>query len=161
MAEEQRQPADNLVTTQHALADGRPYTATTGTVVLREEVTTDGRFDGHRPKAEVFVTAYTLDGADPLTRPVTFAFNGGPGSSSVWLHLGVLGPRRVLMGDAGALADHLQTRYGMYLNGLMLISTVLDFGTVHFAMTSGGSPVLEGRAESGSREGWPCGVGTT
>ncbi|MER6944427.1 peptidase S10 [Nonomuraea sp. NPDC000554] len=218
MAEEQRQPADNLVTTQHALTDGRPYTATTGTVVLREEVTTDGRFDGHRPKAEVFVTAYTLDDADPLTRPVTFAFNGGPGSSSVWLHLGVLGPRRVLMGDAGALlpppygladnaetllnvsdlvlvdpistgfsraaegekaepyhgftgdlesvgeiirlwttrngrwmspkflagesygtvraaalADHLQTRYGMYLNGLMLISSVLDFGTVVFA----------------------------
>jgi len=47
--------------------------------------------------------AYTLDDADARTRPVTFAFNGGPGSSSVWLHLGLLGPRRVLMGDAGDL----------------------------------------------------------
>ncbi len=52
----------------------------------------DDVFDGHKPKAEVFLTAYTLDGADPLTRPVTFAFNGGPGSASVWLHLGLLGP---------------------------------------------------------------------
>ncbi len=47
----------------------------------------------------MFVVAYTLDGADPATRPVTFAFNGGPGSSSVWLHLGLLGPRRVVSGD--------------------------------------------------------------
>ena len=49
------------------------------------------------------MTSYVLDGADPRTRPVTFAFNGGPGSSSVWLHLGLLGPRRVVMGDVGAL----------------------------------------------------------
>jgi carboxypeptidase C (cathepsin A) len=38
---------------------------------------------------------------DPATRPITFAFNGGPGSSSVWLHLGALGPKRVVMGDDG------------------------------------------------------------
>ncbi|MFI6324562.1 S10 family peptidase [Nonomuraea sp. NPDC050556] len=211
------EPADNLVTTQHTLPSGAGYTATTGRVVLREESFTDGKFDGFKAKAEVFVTAYTLDGADPAERPVTFAFNGGPGSSSVWLHLGVLGPRRVVMGDAGALlappyaladnhetllnesdlvfidpvstgfsraaegekadpfhgftgdiesvgeiirlwtsrngrwmspkflagesygtlraaalADHLQTRYGMYLNGLMLISSVLDFITGDF-----------------------------
>jgi carboxypeptidase C (cathepsin A) len=53
------------------------------------------------------VTSYVVDGpdggADPR-RPVTFAFNGGPGSSSVWLHMGLFGPRRVLMGDAGNLA---------------------------------------------------------
>ncbi|MCP2258981.1 Carboxypeptidase C (cathepsin A) [Streptoalloteichus tenebrarius] len=214
------EPTDDLVTTRHTLtADGREltYTATAGRVVLRREVHNDGRFDGHLPKAEVFVTAYTLDGADPGTRPVTFAFNGGPGSSSVWLHLGLFGPRRVVMGDAGnllpppygltdnaetllahsdlvfvdpvstgysravkgekpedyhgfqgdlesvgeiirlwttrhgrwmspkflagesygtlraaALADHLQTRYGMYLNGLVLISAVLDMGTIRF-----------------------------
>jgi carboxypeptidase C (cathepsin A) len=170
----------------------------------------------------VFVSAYTVDPepggpGDPRRRPVTFAFNGGPGSSSVWLHLGLLGPRRVLMGDAGelrpppygladnpqtllahsdlvfidpvstgysrptkgekakefhgytgdlesvgevirlwtsrngrwmspkylcgesygtlraaGLARHLQERYGMYLNGLMLISSVLDGGTLEF-----------------------------
>ncbi len=112
VAEEQKQPAattptDDLVSTQHVLSIGRKklkYTATTGRIVLRQEVLTEGKFDGHRPKAEVFLTAYTLDGADAADRPVTFAFNGGPGSSSVWLHLGLLGPRRVVSGDAGDLA---------------------------------------------------------
>src|ERR1041385_5409668 len=86
------EPTDDLVTTPHSLTiDGRElnYTATTGRIILRKEVITDGKFDGHKPTAEVFVTAYTMDGADPTKRPVTFAFNGGPGSSSVWLHLGL------------------------------------------------------------------------
>ncbi len=177
-------------------------------------------FTGVKPKAEVSMTAYVLEDrngkADPA-RPVTFAFNGGPGSSSVWLHLGLLGPRRADSGDVGAptpppyglldnpdtllvesdlvfidpvstgfsraveggtpkdyhgftadiasvgelirlwttregrwlspklvigesygttraaaLADHLQTTHGMYLNGVMLISSVLDFATLDF-----------------------------
>ena len=165
--------------------------------------------------ASVFYVAYTrLDETNPA-RPVTFCFNGGPGSSSVWLHLGALGPRRVKMnpdgtlppppfglvdndysilgasdlvfidpvatgfsraakeekGDAffgdradldsvgefirlwttrherwlspkflcgesygvfraAGLADHLRSRYGMYLNGLILVSGVLDFATI-------------------------------
>ena len=100
------EPSDDLVTTSHTV--GTPfgdlrYDATSGRIVLREEVHTDGAFDGHQAKVEMFVVAYTLADADPATRPVTFAFNGGPGSSSVWLHLGLLGPRRVLSGDAGAL----------------------------------------------------------
>ena len=187
--------------------------------MLRKEVLTDGKFDGNLPKAEVFVTAYTLDGADPGQRPVTFAFNGGPGSSSVWLHMGLFGPRRVVSGDvgnlvpppygitdnpetllvhsdlvfidpvgtgysrpikgdkagdfhgfqpdiesvgevirlwtsrngrwlspkfvagesygttrAGGLAQHLQERHGMYLNGLILISAALDFATIDFGV---------------------------
>src|SRR5215207_355572 len=84
-------PADQLTTTQHVLTIGRrklKYTATTGRIVLRQEVLTEGTFDGHVPKAEVFLTAYTLDDADASNRPVTFAFNGGPGSSSLWLHMG-------------------------------------------------------------------------
>ncbi|MFD9737027.1 S10 family peptidase [Umezawaea sp. NPDC059074] len=213
-------PEDDLVSAQHSITVKRRklnYTTTTGRVVLRQEVVAEGKFDGHQPKAEVFVTTYTLDGADPKTRPVTFAFNGGPGSSSVWLHLGLLGPRRVVSGDVGdltpppyeladnaetllahsdlvfidpvstgysravkgekpgeyhgfqgdidsvaevirlwtsrngrwmspkflagesygtlraaALAEHLQSRFGMYLNGLMLISSVLDFTTLDF-----------------------------
>jgi carboxypeptidase C (cathepsin A) len=213
-------PTDDLVSTAHSLTVKRRklnYTATTGRIVLRKEVITDGKFDGHLPKAEVFLTAYTLDGADPAARPVTFAFNGGPGSSSVWLHLGLLGPRRAVSGDvgelapppydlvnnpqtllthsdlvfidpvstgysraitgekpgdyhgyqgdiesvgevirlwtsrngrwmspkflagesygttrAGGLAQHLQSRYSMYLNGLMLISAALDFSTLSF-----------------------------
>ena len=82
------------VSTQHVLSIGRKklkHTATTGRIVLRQEVLTEGKFDGHQPKAEVFLTAYTLDDADAADRPVTFAFNGGPGSSSIWLHLGLLG----------------------------------------------------------------------
>lgn len=54
--------------------------------------------------ASVFYIAYTrLDKTNTATRPVTFAFNGGPGSSSVWLHLGALGPRRVKMNPDGTL----------------------------------------------------------
>ncbi|MBK7405314.1 MAG: peptidase S10 [Phycisphaerales bacterium] len=55
-----------------------------------------------KPRANVFFVAYTRDGLDDAsTRPITFAYNGGPGSSSVWLHLGALGPRRVDMGPEG------------------------------------------------------------
>ncbi|MFI6427157.1 S10 family peptidase [Promicromonospora sp. NPDC050880] len=100
------EPADDLVTTRHTLhtPDGDlTYSATTGRIVLRQEVVKDEKYDGRRPKAEVSITYYTLDGADVTSRPVTFAFNGGPGSSSVWLHLGVLGPRRVDSGDVGRL----------------------------------------------------------
>lgn len=55
-----------------------------------------------KPKAQVFFVAYTLeDGSDPSTRPITFAFNGGPGSASLWLHMGALGPRRTVLSDNG------------------------------------------------------------
>jgi carboxypeptidase C (cathepsin A) len=83
-------PADRV--TRHTLAlPGRTlaFAATAGVIVLTDE---EGR-----PRAEVGFTAYTLDGADPATRPVTFAINGGPGASSAWLHLGMMGPWRVDM----------------------------------------------------------------
>lgn len=215
------EPSDDLVTTQHTLTVKRrklAYTAQTGRVVLRKEVVTDGKFEGHQAKAEVFLTSYTLDDAEPGDRPVTFAFNGGPGAASVWLHMGLLGPRRAVSGDvdspepppyrladnpdtllahsdlvfidpvatgfsraangekakdfhgftpdiesvgeiirlwtsrngrwlspkflagesygtlrAAALAEHLQERHGCYLNGIMLISSVLDMGTINFS----------------------------
>jgi carboxypeptidase C (cathepsin A) len=64
------------------------YTATAGETYLRDE---EGK-----PKAAIFTFAYTKDGVnDPTTRPVTFVWNGGPGSSSVWLHMGAMGPRRI------------------------------------------------------------------
>jgi len=115
------EPADELTSTHHTITvDGADlsYTATAGRLVLRAEGHTDDKFDGAKAKAEVFVTAYVRDGDDAyqMARPVTFAFNGGPGSSSIWLHLGLLGPRRVVMGDAGSLlpppygiADNAQT----------------------------------------------------
>lgn len=226
---------DRLTVTQHeAFIGGRrvPYTATTGLVVLRKEVhgegEAEGRFQGHLPQAEVFITAYTRDNVeDSAARPITFAFNGGPGSSSVWLHLGVLGPRRVelaadgsalpppyrlvdnehslldvsdlvfidpvstgfsrattgtksaefhgftadlesvgeiirlwlgrsgrwsspkyLAGEsygttrAAGLAGHLQQRHGIYLSGLMLLSSVLDFSTVRFDAGNDLPPLL-------------------
>jgi carboxypeptidase C (cathepsin A) len=56
--------------------------------------------DEGKPKATIFFIAYTKNGVDDLAqRPITFAFNGGPGSSSVWLHLGMLGPQRVKLPD--------------------------------------------------------------
>jgi carboxypeptidase C (cathepsin A) len=99
-------PADDLVSSRHTLRLGRrtlTYTATAGRVVLREERLTDGVYHGLTARAEIFLTSYVVDGGDSTRRPVVFVFNGGPGSSSVWLHLGLFGPRRILMGDAGEL----------------------------------------------------------
>src|SRR5438105_13278193 len=53
------------------------------------------------PEAAVFTTAYFLADSVPASRPVCFVFNGGPGSSSIWLHLGALGPKRVVIRDDG------------------------------------------------------------
>jgi carboxypeptidase C (cathepsin A) len=69
------------------------YTATTGRLPLKRP---DGKIE-----AEMFFVAYTLDGQDPAKRPLTFAFNGGPGSSTIWLHMGALGPKRVVMKPDG------------------------------------------------------------
>ena len=220
--EEKPKAVDNLVTTKHSIKiSGKTikYSATAGTMVLKEETPDrDKEAEGEKPKAQIFFVAYTKDGVnDTSKRPLTFSFNGGPGSSSVWLHLGVLGPRRVLLkndgelpkppyqlkdndysildetdlvfidpmntgytrpvegvapkqwhgfkkdielvGDfvrlyatrynrwlspkfligesygttrASGLSGYLQERHGMYLNGLMLVSAVLDFTTIDF-----------------------------
>jgi carboxypeptidase C (cathepsin A) len=213
--EEKKPPApeEKVVQTKHSIKIGGQeikYTATAGTILLKLE---DGT-----PKASIFYVAYTKDDvSDASQRPITFSFNGGPGSSSVWLHLGLLGPRRVQMGDAGALlpppyklvdndvslldisdlvfidpvstgysravpgetpqqfhgvtpdvesvadfirlyttrnkrwsspkflagesygttraaglSGYLQQRYGMYLNGIVLISSILNFETAEF-----------------------------
>jgi carboxypeptidase C (cathepsin A) len=94
---DRRTPREESIRTRHTVVvDGQEiaYTATAGTILLKEE-------DGE-PKAEVFFVAYTKDGIDRTDgRPITFSFNGGPGSSSVWLHLGLLGPRRVLLDPEG------------------------------------------------------------
>ena len=211
-------PEDNLSVTHHSVTiNGEEirYTATTGTLVLKEEIDKEGE----KAKASVFFIAYTRDDVEDMSkRPVTFSFNGGPGSSSVWLHLGVLGPRCVepdadgelphppyqlknnecsildktdlvfidpvstgfsravpgeeakqfhgfkkdiesvgdfillylgrykrwgspkfLIGEsygttrAGGLSGYLQERHGTYLNGIMLVSVVLNFQTIRFA----------------------------
>lgn len=215
-------PTDNLVTSQQrVIIAGQEisYTVTTGTIVLKEETADrEKESEGEKAKAAVFFVAYTRDDVpDKTKRPLTFSYNGGPGSSSVWLHLGLLGPRRVLMTEDGSplpppyrlvdnefslldqtdlvfidpvstgysrpvegqkakefhgfkkdietvgdfirlyttryqrwtspkfligesygttrsagLSGYLQERHGMYLNGIMLISSVLDFSTLEF-----------------------------
>jgi carboxypeptidase C (cathepsin A) len=173
-----------------------------------------------KQKAKVFYVAYTRTdiGNDPSKRPITFSFNGGPGSASVWLHMGALGPRRTELTERGeaplapyhlvdneatwldatdlvfidpvstgysrsapgedpkqfhgfkedlasvgdfirlytsrntrwaspkfiigesygttraaGLSDYLQERYGFYVNGIILVSSVLDFSSIRFA----------------------------
>ena len=84
------------VVTHHQITIGGKlvrYTATAGRLPIKD--------DGGTIDAEMFYVAYTLDGADPATRPLTFAFNGGPGSASIWLHMGALGPRKVVMQPEG------------------------------------------------------------
>jgi carboxypeptidase C (cathepsin A) len=62
-------------------------------------------FDGAlgEPQAAIMATSYILNDAEPRSRPVCFAFNGGPGSASIWLHLGALGPKRVATPDDGSM----------------------------------------------------------
>ena len=88
---------DNLVVTEHTATFGGKtvdYTATTGTIVINTDL---GQY-------EIFFTAYTAKGVeDVATRPITFAFNGGPGSASLWLHMGLLGPERIGVNAEGML----------------------------------------------------------
>jgi carboxypeptidase C (cathepsin A) len=101
--EKDKEP-EPVVTHSNVTIDGKniAYAATAGKILMKT--------DEGDPKAHVFFVAYTVEpekGAPP--RPVTFCFNGGPGSSSVWLHLGMLGPVRVkLDSDAGTLPPPTQ-----------------------------------------------------
>jgi carboxypeptidase C (cathepsin A) len=84
------------VVTHHQLAlDGKTlnYTATTGRLPIKRG---DGKIE-----AEMFFVAYTLDGQEVGKRPLTFCFNGGPGSATVWLHMGAVGPKRVVLQSNG------------------------------------------------------------
>jgi carboxypeptidase C (cathepsin A) len=88
-------PTDSVTEKSITLADKRtlPYTATAGTLTLHDQA-------GEKIGA-IFYTAYVAKGADRATRPVTFAFNGGPGAASAYLHLGLAGPRLVEFGPQG------------------------------------------------------------
>jgi len=98
-AEKERAPKDEPpVVTHHEIQVGGKtlrYTATTGYMPIRNE-------ESGEVEANIFFVAYTLDGAAPK-RPLMFSFNGGPGSASIWLHLGAIGPRRVKMLPGGEM----------------------------------------------------------
>ena len=87
--------AESSVTQHHLGAGGKSldYTATAGTLIVRD--------DNDKPIASIGYVAYVRRDAKAggAARPLTFAFNGGPGSSSLWLHMGVLGPKRVVVAD--------------------------------------------------------------
>jgi carboxypeptidase C (cathepsin A) len=86
-----------VVTRHQITVDGKPlkYTATAGRLPIKRG---DGKIE-----AEMFFVAYTLDGQDSEKRPLTFAFNGGPGSATIWLHMGAMGPRRAALRPDGLL----------------------------------------------------------
>jgi len=88
------------IVTKHSVRVGSRtlnYTTTTGFMPIKNDRSGE-------TEARIFYIAYTLDGvSDPKTRPLMFSFNGGPGSASVWLHLGAIGPRRVRMLDDGMM----------------------------------------------------------
>lgn len=71
------------------------YEAVAGTLVLHDK---DGD-DRNDPTVSMFYTAYFKKGADAAKRPITFVYNGGPGSATVWLHMGAFGPRRIVTTD--------------------------------------------------------------
>lgn len=103
--EEEKEPTPGIepnlkdvppVVTQHQITvNGHTlkYTATAGRLPIKDA---SGKIT-----AEMFYVAYTVPGVPANQRPLTFAYNGGPGSSSIWLHMGALGPRRVVMQPEG------------------------------------------------------------
>ncbi len=94
---EKSEVKEELSETSHHISVGGQqiqYKAQVGTLVLKEE--------NGKSQASIFYIAYLREGVkDAARRPITFSFNGGPGSSSVWLHLGLLGPKRTLMDEEG------------------------------------------------------------
>ncbi len=114
------EPKEVLVETQHEVeiaGEVIKYKATAGKLLMKS--------DDLKSRAEVFFIAYTKNEADAATRPVTFCFNGGPGSSSVWLHLGMLGPKRIQFPDD---ASFLKPPYQLDSNSYsMLDKTDLIF----------------------------------
>ena len=86
---------ERAVQTRHSIAVGGrtlPYTATAGTLTIRDVA--------GKPKASIFYTAYTADASRAGgNRPVTFFYNGGPGSPTLWLHMGSFGPMRLVTGS--------------------------------------------------------------
>jgi carboxypeptidase C (cathepsin A) len=92
-------PEQPPVVTHHEIHVGGKtlrYTTTAGMMPLKN-------VDTGEVEAHIFYMAYTLDGQPAERRPLTFSFNGGPGSASVWLHLGAIGPKRVRMQPDGMM----------------------------------------------------------
>ena len=87
--------AKQFVTEHEARVGGKKieYTVTAGTMLMKNEK--------DEPQALIGYTAYVAKGGNRKERPIMFAYNGGPGSASIWLHMGILGPQRAVVTDAG------------------------------------------------------------
>ncbi len=105
-----------------------PYRAVAGTIIIHAKDWSDTDWieanaeaekddDGPKPEASMFYAAYFRDGVPTANRPITFLFNGGPGSSSVWLHMGAFGPKRVETRDPG----HTTAPYSLVPNDKSLL----------------------------------------
>jgi len=90
--------------------NGISYQAVAGTLVVHEKdwndvaqnggsKNPDAKADESSPEASMFFVYYSKRGESPENRPITFLYNGGPGSSTVWLHMGAFGPKRVVTND--------------------------------------------------------------
>jgi len=92
------EPKEESSVTDHSIRIGGqtiPYKATASTTLLKN--------DKGEPTALIYSTAYTRsDVKDVSQRPIAFLYNGGPGSASIWLHMGAFGPRRVVTDNATA-----------------------------------------------------------
>ena len=112
--DDEEELSDELVETEGSVTIGGEriaYSAHTGRMVLRRE--------NGEARASIFYVAYFKDGVeDAAQRPLTVCFNGGPGSSSVWLHLGAYGPRRIDMGPEGM---QLEPPYALVDNEFSLL----------------------------------------
>ena len=114
------------------------YTATAGRLLLYNSK--------HQPTASVFYIAYTLDGANPSTRPVTFAYNGGPGGASALVDIGGFGPRRLVWPKPRSTAGE-RPPYRLVNNGDSLLNvTDLVFidavGTGYSRIVGHGKPSM-------------------
>ncbi len=84
-------PPEKPSVTHHEMVLGSKtlrYTATAGTLIIRDEE--------DKPYGSIFYVAYTLDGVEPKSRPLSFLYNGGPGSATLWLHMGSFSPVRIM-----------------------------------------------------------------
>jgi carboxypeptidase C (cathepsin A) len=105
-------PPETSSVTKHELSLGGQtihYTATAGNLLIRD--------DQDKPNASIFYVAYTQDGVEAKGRPVTFFYNGGPGASTIWLHMGSFGPVRVMTQSPEATApapfEVVQNQYSL------------------------------------------------
>lgn len=103
-------------------------------------------FEVNDKKASFFYFAYTKDDADPATRPILFCFNGTPGSSTVWLHLGIFGPKRMEFDEDGL-------KMGMQGKLVENEHSILDMARCGVCRRGGHG--LQHHGQEGGREGLP------